>query len=302
MIIPKEKWHICAICNKKINSLAKIYGGKNIYFTHVFEQHLILEHNINILDYFIKYDNQPKCLCNMCDKPSIIIKKGSNFIWKDYICGRYPGTMQWSQNAKYTRLGRNNPMYNKKAWNNGLTKANSTSLMTISKKMTNRIVSNKTKIKQSEAAKKRLIHGHTGHFHTIETKQKLQNCTLKRIQNHEFPQTKTKPHIIFCKILQELNIDYIEEYIIDIWSFDIYLTKYKILIEIDGDYFHANPNTRWPNGPITNTQKINVYRDKKKNLFCINNNLTLYRFWEDDILNHKDKVICRLKKLLISKE
>ena len=45
------------------------------------------------------------------------------------------------------------------------------------------------------------------------------------------------------------------------------------------------------------TQKINHYRDQKKNKFCIDNNLSLHRFWEYDIINNTEEIKCDLKKL-----
>ena len=47
-----------------------------------------------------------------------------------------------------------------------------------------------------------------------------------------------------------------------------------LLIEIDGDYYHGNPNKQWAG------------------LNCV----TLLRFWEDDIRNNPQKVINELSK------
>jgi very-short-patch-repair endonuclease len=118
------------------------------------------------------------------------------------------------------------------------------------------------------------------------------------IKDGKFSQIKSKPHIKFQEILKELNIDHEEEKILDVWCFDFYVSKCNIYVEVDGDYFHSNPKF-YPNGPKTNTQKINWYRDIKKSRYCLENNLKLLRFWECDILNNPEEIKCKLKELLV---
>lgn len=293
--IDKKDWHICKLCHKTIKELAKLYGGSNIYYTTVFKKHIEQDHNMKLEEYF---DNRPICACNickqMCDIGGI---RNSNFHWKKYKCGRTTGTMQWSKQAKINRCGANNPMYGQVPWNKNKTKNDNASLKIVSEKQTGRIISQETRKKQSISAKKRKIHGHTGHKHSKKTIEKLRQNTLRLITNGVFNHLKTKPHIAMTKILDELNIVYYEEQIVDVWSFDFFIPKYNLYIEVDGDYFHSHPK-KYPQGPQTKTQKINWYRDIKKNQFCNNNNLLLLRFWECDILNNKDKIICALKKYL----
>ena len=108
---------------------------------------------------------------------------------------------------------------------------------------------------------------------------------------------ETKPHLKVAEILQDLGIAFQEEYVIKYWSFDFYLTDLHVLIEVDGDYFHSNP--KFYTKPRTKTQKINAYRDKKKNDFCFENNHALIRIWEDDIINNEEEIKCKLRKLLM---
>lgn len=293
--ISQTEWCICKICKSKIQDLAKIYGGSGIYYTEVFKEHLKNDHNITLEEYFEK---RPICACGICKQNCDIGGiKSSNFYWKKYKCGRTPGTMQWSQDAKKNRRGKNNPMYGKNPWNKNKTRNDHPSIQSISDKQTGRTISQQTKNKQSASAKKRKVHGHTGHKHSKTTIEKLRQNTLRLISEGFFKQTKTKPHLLMSQILNELNLTYYEEHIIDIWSFDFFIPKYNLYIEVDGDYFHSNP-LFYHSGPQTKTQKINWYRDIKKNQFCDNNNLKLLRFWEHDIINEKDKVLCVLKKYL----
>lgn len=297
MNIEKNLWHVCHICKKDIKEIAKKYGGSNIYYTKCFEQHLEKEHNITIDQYFDKILSIPKCPCGICNKKLGIKRNGSNFNFKKYSCGRNSGVMTWSEKAKETRKGKNNPMYQKIPWNYGLTKESSSSVRIVSEKMSNRNISEKTKHNMSISAKNRTIHGHSGKRHSEESKEKMRKATLERIANGDFKQTKTLPHRTFAKLLDRLQIEYTEEHVIDCWSFDFLLLDSQILVEVDGDYFHSNPKI-YPNGPISKTQKINKYRDDKKNKFCKTNNLKLIRFWECDILNNEKEIECAILKLL----
>lgn len=297
MIIEKHFWHISAIDGKRIQDLAKVYGGKNIYYTKVFCDYLMSEYNISPKEYFVKYCKieTPICLCGICNQESQIIIRSSNFKWRDYICGRNKGIMEWSKNASTDRLGENNPMYGKIPWNKGLDVSDIRVKAAIDK-LIGRKTSEEVKMKQSESAKKRKIHGHSGRRHTPENIEKFRQNTLKMIKSGAYKQTKTKPHIEMSKILTELGLSFEEEKMFNIWCIDFYLPSFDLYIEVDGDYFHSNPKI-YPNGPKTKTQKINAYRDKKKNIFFEEQKLKLIRFWESDILSNPGEIKCLLKKL-----
>lgn len=299
--IDKDSWHVCKICNEKIQSLAKIYGGSGIYYTGVFEEHLKKDHNISLENYFediCKLD-RPICRCGQCNQKTDISGKRGPFKWKEFKCGRNPGVLRWSEEAKSSRIGDGNPMYGKKPWNKGLNKNNNQSLMNTSMKLTGSHHSPEARKKQSESAKKRLIHGHTGRHHSEKTKKFLRENTLRLIREGVFKQTKTVPHIKMSEILSELNLEFVEEKEYGYFSFDFYLNKYDLLIEVDGDYFHSNPKF-YPHGPKTKTQKINHSRDLSKNRFCEKSKLQLLRVWENDIINDREGIKCSLEKLLES--
>lgn len=294
--IKKEDWHTCRLCDKKIKDLAKVYGGSGVYYTQVFKKHLKSEHSITVEDYFAEII--PVCPCGTCNKPCRIGGvKNPNYNF--YMgCGFNEGVKEWSEKAKITRKGSGNPMYNKTPWNNGQTKETHASVMKSSISNTGKIIPDEAKAKMSESAKKRLVHGHTGHKHSEAARKKMSESTIRRMKNGDFKHTITKPHIKMCSILTELDISYEEEYNIGHWLFDIYIPEYNLLIEVDGDYFHSNPKI-YPNGPQTKTQKINYARDISKNNFCIKNNLTLLRFWECDILQSSELIkekLCNLRK------
>tara|TARA_Y100000593_G_scaffold49662_2_gene93575 strand:- start:3977 stop:4870 length:894 start_codon:yes stop_codon:yes gene_type:complete len=296
MIIPKEEWKACKLCGKDINEITKDRRRMGAYKSNYFKEHLEDEHDVTLNDYF---DNKIKCPCGICGKTLDIVTKSSNIAYRKMACGRNKGLLDWAEKAKKTRKGSGNPMFGKKPWNLSLTKETSPSIMSVSQKMSNRTVSTETKKKQSEAAKKRKVHGHTGCKHSEENKKKFRANTLEMIKNGKFKHTDTLPSLRFESFLQDLGISYEKEKHRLYWSFDFYLKDLDIYIEVDGDYFHSNPKI-YHNGPKTKTQKVNYYRDKRKNEYCINNNINLIRFWESDILGDEECVkqkLSALKKL-----
>lgn len=69
----------------------------------------------------------------------------------------------------------------------------------------------------------------------------------------------------------------------------------SFLIEIDGDYFHSNPDIvdRENLNPM---QKHNLFVDKLKNDWAKSHGLPLLRIWENDIRKNPSKVIKKIKE------
>jgi very-short-patch-repair endonuclease len=148
----------------------------------------------------------------------------------------------------------------------------------------------------SNSAKCRVFHGHTGKHHTEETKLVLREKALLQLKNGGFPQTKTIPHVLFAGILTELGLVFEEEVKRGCFCFDFHVVRQNVYVEVDGDYWHSNPKF-YPNGPITKSQKINWFRDLKKNDFAKREGLFVLRFWEYDIINNKQMAVDALEKI-----
>lgn len=294
--ISKNHWCSCRICNKNLQDIKKEFGGGNKYFSYAFKDH-VQKHNMTIEEYFVKIINlkRPICKCNRCHKEVNIVIRGAKIFWREYACGFYPGTQKWSEEAKTSRLGKNNPMFGKKPWNNGLN-LDDPRVESVASKFRGKKLTKEHKEKLSKAYNKNIIRHAIPH--SEETKQKLRTSTLNLIKRGVFNQLKSKPHIAMSVILDELGLTYEEEKIHGHFSFDFWLKDLDVYIEVDGDYFHSNPKF-YPNGPESKTQKINYTRDCSKNKYAYTNNMMLLRFWESDIINSKEKVICTLKQLKI---
>ena len=137
-----------------------------------------------------------------------------------------------------------------------------------------------------------------GRIQSEKTRQKMSESAIERIiindQNHS-----SKLEDKFCEILDSLNIKYQQFfYAKSIKAFyDFYLSDFNLIIEVDGDFWHCNPNTKY-SIPVYETQIKNLKRDQEKNQWAQDNNYILLRFWEYDINNNTSQIIETLKKEL----
>lgn len=285
----------CKLCRLPYESFEK--RKKAEYKFNVFKEHIEKKHGISIEDYMNKFEGIEiqKCKCGCGKELKMAIKKGG-FGYGDYVQNHFFRDRNFiAKNSKKmsdSRQGENNPAFGKKPWNYGLTSETNNAVKQISEKMKNRIVSNETREKLKQAMierRKNGFEGNKGNKHTKQTKELLRKLALNQFSNGILKQTKTEPHNMVCDFLTKNKIKFIEEKNNGIFSFDVYLTDYDIYIEIDGDYWHSNP-IFYKDGPQTKTQKINYFRDLRKNEFCRQNNLTILRIWENDIKNNFEQV------------
>lgn len=148
---------------------------------------------------------------------------------------------------------------------------------------------------RSEETKRKISEGNKGkHYHSDESKQKNREKALLRFQNHLGPFKDTKPEIKMKEILISLNILFEHQFVLDNCSFDFHILNTSILIEVDGDYYHGNPEKFLT---LNKMQLRMKERDKKHDEVALNNGYILLRFWQSDILNNKEKVIEELKNI-----
>lgn len=77
--------------------------------------------------------------------------------------------------------------------------------------------------------------------------------------------------------------------------FDFYLDDYRVLVEVDGDYYHSYGLLYEQMSPM---QKRNKRVDEQKNHWAKINAIPLIRIWEHDINEHPEKVLKFLKEKL----
>lgn len=99
------------------------------------------------------------------------------------------------------------------------------------------------------------------------------------------------------KVMDKLGFDYKKQYEVGGKAYDFAYPQFRILIEVDGDYWHGK------DGKILNKmQKMNRRHDKKKDKIALINNFDLIRFRERDVNDRIQKVRFRLSSLILAKK
>lgn len=111
---------------------------------------------------------------------------------------------------------------------------------------------------------------------------------MKAIKSHD-----TKIEVILRKALWHKGIRYRKNFKVCSCKPDIVLTKYKIAIFCDGDFWHGNDKYTVKNNANFWNEKIrtNVERDLRNTIELRDNGWTVLRFWESDIKKNLDMCV-----------
>lgn len=149
-----------------------------------------------------------------------------------------------------------------------------------------------TKIKKKNTKKKK--------------KPTVSEIIKKNIERSKKPHPKygtSKLEQKFAKeFLKKLNIKYEEQFEAKSIKrfYDFYLPEYQVIIEIDGDYYHAYGKIHEEMSPM---QKKNKRVDKIKDEWALSHGIPIIRIWEHDINDNPQKVMDMLRdRLSIEKE
>lgn len=127
--------------------------------------------------------------------------------------------------------------------------------------------------------------------------EKLREKRIKWLKRHG-KKNKTKLEKKFQDILKLIGVKNEFQYEFEKKFYDFYVPQKNILIEVDGDFYHCNPNSDHKY-PKYETQILTVNNDAVKNETCKNHNIELLRYWEKDINERPEWVISDLKKKLL---
>jgi very-short-patch-repair endonuclease len=251
---------------------------------------------------------KPKCECGCGEETSFIsISKGySKFIQSHH--NRIPGKNNFHKNPETHKKAIETQ---KKNWKEGKYKGwwedktldtikkiegikeklrnNKERGKRISEKLKGIPKSEESKIKNSETQKKRFKEN-------PKLKEELSKKRIKWLKTKQ-SNNKTKLEIKFESMLNLLNVKYQYQYEFEKRLFDFKILNENILIEVDGDFYHCNPNTKHSE-ILYETQKLTKKNDEYKNLLCQNHGIKLLRYWEKDINERPEWIISELKKEL----
>jgi very-short-patch-repair endonuclease len=107
----------------------------------------------------------------------------------------------------------------------------------------------------------------------------------------------TEPERVFSEMMKELGVEFESQKVISNKIYDFYIPSKNMMIEVDGDYWHANPLV-YEGKELNKTQARNVKNDKYKNVLAIGNGFKLERVWEYDLKNNYEEQKARFNKLL----
>lgn len=292
---------LCSECNREFNDYSS------------FRKHNSFVHKIKSEETFIKYrcgGLKPTCACG-CNKPTKFISENRGF--SKFVNGHNSSTSDNNfhkdpktkiKSAKTQSENWKNGKY--KGWWENDDKETKDKIETIKEKLRN---DKKRGEKISKALKG-----------IPKSDKHKKNCSISQIKRYsENPELRnvlkkrrikwlkrklknpTKLEIKFKNIFGLIGLvegnDYEFQYEFKNRLFDFFIIGKKILIEVDGDFYHCNPESEHKT-PTYKVQELTVINDTYKNMLCIENQISLYRFWEKDINERPEWVISELKKIL----
>ena len=287
---------ICKECNKEFESLDSL------------RRHRSQKHNINAEQTYIDYildGVEPKCKCGCGEKPKYL---GIEAGYREYKWGHAARiSNNWGHNQEALKKSHQTQkkMHDDgilKVWNDGLTMGDERVKANIAKVMANpergKNISKKLSgVKKSDEHKAKIKELASIRWAKLEEREKQSNRLITRLIKNNYRNKKTKLEIKFEELLESLNINFKYQHQISSAIFDFLILDTKIIIEVDGNFHHCNPNTihKIPIHPI---QIKTVGNDIRKNRIAEENSFKLLRFWESDINTKPEYVIEELKREL----
>jgi very-short-patch-repair endonuclease len=125
----------------------------------------------------------------------------------------------------------------------------------------------------------------------LNKKKKLE-AQAKKMSNK-----MTAPERLFAEMMKELDVKFETQKVLGKKIFDFYIPSKNMMVEVDGDYYHANPLI-YESKDLNKMQIRNVRNDKFKDVLAKGNGYTIERVWEYDLNNDYKEQKKRFKKLL----
>jgi very-short-patch-repair endonuclease len=275
-------------------------------------RHRTQKHGVNAEQTYVDYilnGIKPTCKCGCGEKPKYL---GIDAGYRDYIRGHAARVNNnWGHNPDAIKKSHETQkkMHDSgelNVWNKGLTIDDKRVRNNIDKVMAN---PNRSKniskkligVAKSEKHKENIKIGADKRWESNEEREKQSQRLITRLIRNNYRNKKTKLEINFQNILESIgyleNIDFKYQHQVSSAIFDFVFINKNILIEIDGDFHHCNPNTKHAI-PIYPIQIKTVGNDIRKNKIADINGYQLLRFWETDINNNPNTVIETLKNFI----
>lgn len=107
---------------------------------------------------------------------------------------------------------------------------------------------------------------------------------------------QTSIETIGYSILDNIGVNYISQHIIDNkFCVDAYIPDHRLIIQFDGDYWHANPN-KFTELDARQQKRVNVDRSQEK--YFAKHNYSILRFWGSQLRQDTDYVRDEIEKTI----
>jgi very-short-patch-repair endonuclease len=291
---------ICKECERKFDNLDSL------------RRHRTQKHGVNAEQTYIDYilsGVKPTCKCGCGESVKFLsIEKG----FVDYIRGHVARVNNnWGHNKEVLRKSHETQKKmhasgDLKIWNKGLTIDDSRVKDNIDKVMSNQNrginISKKLKgVPKSQEHKLKIQEASELRWSNPDEREKQSHRLIERLIKNNYKNKKTKLEVTFQTFLEILGLiekkDFTYQKQVSSALFDFYIHNSNLLIEVDGDFHHCNPNSihKIPTFPI---QIKTVGNDYRKNLIAEEKGFKLLRFWESDIKNKPEEIMSILRKEL----
>lgn len=124
-----------------------------------------------------------------------------------------------------------------------------------------------------------------------DTWRKKSRLRGARLQANGINPRETKPQRILNTMLDDMGIQYENEYLCKYFAIDNYLPTHDLMIEVMGDFWHSSP-IKYATGRLRDQQKKIIAKDKRKHTYIARyRNIEILYLWEDDLYQRPD--LCR---------
>jgi len=274
-------------------------------------RHRVQKHKVSseqtYIDYVLK-GVEPTCKCGCKMKPKFL---GVDSGFRDYLRGHASRVKNnWGHNQKALDKSHATQkiMHEEgtlSVWNKGLTVDDVRVRDNIDKVMAspergNKISKALTGVKKSKEHVRKIKEHSKTRWESKDEREKQSHRRMQYIIKNGFsPKSKLEDRfniILMEKLSLKEHHDYYRQYYVrEIKAlFDFKISGKPILIEVDGDYWHCNPNSIYKEAMYA-TQKGNLIQDKIKENWCEANGIKLLRFWETDINQRPEWVVEQLE-------
>lgn len=129
-------------------------------------------------------------------------------------------------------------------------------------------------------------------------KKVIKKTTQKKHWHPKYGTSKLEEYFA-SNFLDKLGVEYVYQFEAkDIGRFfDFYLEGHNLIIEIDGDFWHGNPE-KYSDEELRGHQKRARRVDEYKNKWALLHGIPVLRIWESDIRKNPDVVMNILKEEL----